>query len=256
MAVKKRTILITGASSGVGAALAEEFSGSNHRLVLLARNESRLDAVADTCRSAGSEVVVRMLDVCDAEAVEACVAELEQKFPVDMAIANAGIMESVDEPRTLEPVGMTMRQMHTNYGGAVNVAVAVASRMRTRRNGQIVLVASQAGLQPVADLPGYSASKAATISYGEALGNFLKPDGVVVTVVSPGFITTPMLDGYENFRPFEMSARDAARRIRKAAESRRRYVEFPFLLALVARLGRLLPAALRYYATRPFNFVK
>ena len=251
----KRTILLTGASSGLGKALAVELSDDQTHLVLSARNKKRLEEVARLCKDAGATVEIHQLDISDTKKVAAWINKLENGQPIDIVIGNAGIMETCGPNGELESAEKTISQINTNLIGCVNLASAVVPHMQARSRGQIVFVASMAALQPIADVPGYSASKAGLVAYGEALNSFLHGQGIKVGVICPGFIKTPMNEDYDSFRPFQLSANAAAKKIRKAIDRKASFAAFPLVMEIAIRLGRFLPAGLRRFTNKPFNFV-
>ena len=250
----RQTIVLTGASSGIGAALALELAGPHSNLFLAARNLERLELIANQCRDIGAIVKTQILDVGDADAIANWVVSIEEKNQIDIVIANAGTMETCSFDGDLETAQQTHRQIDTNLGGCVNLATAVVPFMEKRTKGQIIFIASIAALQPVADIPGYSASKAGVVAYGEAIYAFLANKGIQVSVICPGFITTPMNIKYKSFRPTEMSAEKAAKRIRWAIEKKKPFYAFPLALLIAIQLGRYLPWWLRRHTNKPFNF--
>ena len=250
----RRSIVISGASSGLGAALALNYAGPDAALFLTARNAERLEAVALDCAAKGAEVETMPLDINDTEGVRAWIDAIDERAPIDLAVVNAGILDTHGPGRALEDATKALGQIATNLGGSVNLVTAVAPHMQARQAGQIALIASLSGLQPLADLPAYSASKAGVIAYGEALSSYLSRDGVTVSVICPGYVATPMTQKYENWRPFEMTAPRAAARIRRALDRRRAFYAFPWPMVLSIRLGRLLPPFLRRHATRAFDY--
>ena len=252
--MQKRSILLTGASSGIGAALAREFAGPNTSIFLSARNEERLSAVAAQCKDKGSEVDYRSVDVTATQEIEKWISSVEESTDLDVVIANAGILYTCGPDGEVESAEDSIRQIETNLCGAIAVATAAVPHMQKRNRGHVVFVASLSGLQPVADVPGYSASKAGLVAYGEALGNFLHDQGILVSVICPGFISTPMTINEASFRPFELSAEVAAAKIRKAVDARKRFSAFPLPLVVLIRLGRFLPGWLRRITNKPFNF--
>ena len=237
-----RSILISGASSGIGAALAAEYAGPGIRLALGGRDEDRLQTVAAACRRARASVEPATVDVTDAEAARRWVEGADDAAPLDLVIANAGISggtfgggESREQASAIFAV---------NVDGVVNTVHPAAERMRRRGRGQLALMSSLAGFRGLPGAPAYSASKAAVRAWGDALRGRLGRAGVAVTVICPGFIRTPMTDVNRFPMPFLMDAEDAARRIRRDLARGRPRIGFPWPLYAAVRLAALLPPAL------------
>jgi short-subunit dehydrogenase len=247
-----RTICITGASSGLGRALAVEYSRPGTTLGLLGRDGSRLDETAELCRRLGAEVRTAQIDVRDEAALETWLTAFDNERPVDVLIANAGVSSGAGRDGAIEPMATSIRLLDVNLRGAVATTVALAERMRTRRRGSIVLVASIAGLLPQPTLPTYGASKAGLVSYGLALSSALKRYGVRVTVVCPGYVDTPMARRHGAYKPFQWTAEQAARRIRSGVERGQRMIVFPWILATGARILALAPSPLFDLIVRAF----
>ena len=236
-----KSILITGASSGLGAALARAYAAPGVKLTLGGRDAERLGRIAAECRARGAEVVAAAVDVTDAEATARWIAAADEANPLDLVIANAGISggtfgggESQEQAAAI---------VATNLGGVIHTVHPAAERMRARRRGQIAIMSSLAGFRGMPGAPAYGASKAASRSYGEALRGTLHRHNVGVTVICPGFIRTPMTD-VNGFRmPMLMEADRAARLIRRGLARNRARIAFPFrLYALVWLLGALPPS--------------
>jgi short-subunit dehydrogenase len=250
--VRLRTIALTGASSGIGAALAAELSGPGVRLALAGREAARLEEVAAMCRGRGAVVETALVDVRDRPVLHAWLAAVDATGEVDVLIANAGVSAGLGPKKVRERDEDVRRLVEVNLLGAIDTVSGLVEAMRARGRGQIVIVASVAGLRGYPAMPTYSATKAALIAYGEAIRGWLRPSGIAVTVVCPGFVTSPMSARHKGSKPFEMPAEQAARIIARGIARKRAIVAFPFLLALGARLSRLLPAALSDRAFEPF----
>lgn len=238
-----RSILITGASGGIGAALAESYAAPGKYLALCGRDIARLGAVADLCRRHGASVAETVLDVTDARAVASWVAEADRATPLDLAIVNAGIQGGPFRAGRGEMREEVERVMQVNFGGACNTIHPLLEAMRPRRHGQIALIASLAALRGLPYSPGYCASKAALKAYGEALRGWLTPEGIAVCVVLPGFVETRMSNSVIGPKPLMISTHRAARIIRRGLERGRRQIAFPYILYLGTQLLRTLPAA-------------
>lgn len=247
-----RTIALTGASSGIGAALAAELSAPGIRMALAGRETGRLEEVAAACRAKGAAVETAVIDVRDRAALHAWLAAVDASGAVDVLIANAGVSAGLGPRQSRERDNDVRRLVEVNLLGTIDTVSGLVDAMRSRGRGHIVIVASVAGLRGYPAMPTYSATKAALIAYAEAIRGWLRPFGVAVTVVCPGFVTSPMSARHKGSKPFEMSPERAARIMARGIAARRAVVAFPFLLALGARASRLLPAALSDLAFRPF----
>ena len=181
-----QNIVITGASSGIGKALALRYARPGVVLGLLGRNRERLGDVAGLCRGLGAEPETGVLDIADRPQMQAWLEDFDRRFPVDLLVANAGILGGEMEEGRLEPADESYAQFETNITGVLNTLHPLLPKMVERRGGHICIVSSIAGFIPLAHSPSYSASKSATLNYGLALRAALRPHGVNVTVICPG----------------------------------------------------------------------
>jgi len=239
-----RSILITGASSGIGAALARAYAAPRTHLALCGRDAARLAAVADFCRDRGAEVMEACLDVTEAAAVAAWIVNVDRTSPLELVIANAGIQGGLWRDGAGETLGELHRVMEVNFGGVSNTVHPVLPAMRRRRRGQVALISSLAALRGIPFSPGYCASKAAIKIYSEALRSWLAPEGIDVSVVLPGFVETRLSDTVSGPKPLILSPERAAGIIRRGLAKGRRQIAFPFPLYLGMQLMRALPAGL------------
>jgi short-subunit dehydrogenase len=245
--VTKRAI-ITGASSGIGAALARELSKRGWSLALLARRGDLLDELKRELRESCSVAC----DVTDLEAVRDAVRKSEQLLggPFDLAVANAGI--SVPTWATKFNVHDAEQIMRVNVFGMFYLFDAVVPSMVERKSGRFAGIASIAGLRGLPSGSVYSASKAAMQNFLEASRVELAAAGVGVTIVNPGWVDTPIIEKYKGAVPFLVSAPKAARIIADGIESGKRTVEFPLPMSLVMRAVRFMPAAMYDRTLRPY----
>ncbi len=248
-------VAITGASRGLGAALAEVFAAPGVRLSLSARHAGRLRAVAEACRRHGAIVATAVVDVTDRAAVTGWLEAADRAAPVDLLIANAGCTGGLD-PRTGDDNPETVRTLFAvNVQGVVDTVTALLPQMRARGEGRIAVVSSLAAYCPVPGAAGYAASKAAVKAWAEALRSRVAGDGVVVSVICPGFIDTPMTRRLvSRARPMPIDAPAAARRIRAGVERGRPLIAFPTVFALGVRLLPLLPSRWVDALIRPFDY--
>ena len=239
-----RTVLVTGASSGMGIALAETFSAPGQRLVLVARNRERLDATAQACRARGAEVVAHALDIRDAEALATMIAAEDAKSPFDLVIANAGVTSGLSPGLPREAMASSRAVMEANVFGMLNTIVPAMDAMCVRGRGRIAVVGSVAALRGLPYSPSYCASKAAVHAYCEALRPNLKTRGVGLTLIVPGFVETPMSGSLNSPRPLLVEAPQAAAIIRRGLERGQDRIIFPRLLYWASWLATLVPSRL------------
>lgn len=248
------TVVITGASSGLGAALALGYARTGLRLGLLGRNAERLQHVADACRARGAAAETGLIDVRARAEMKAWLDAFDDRGPIDLLIANAGVMDGTPTGGEIEPPESSYALIQTNVLGVLNTVQPLLPRMMTRRRGQIAIVSSLAGLIALRDSPSYCASKAAVLAYGRSLRDLLMPYQIGVSVICPGYVATPMLRQETGAKPFEMSAERAAALMMRGLALNRAVIAFPFWFALATRIGALLPESLRERATRGSRF--
>ncbi len=233
------SILITGASSGIGAALARQWAVPGNRLALTGRNAARLDEVAAACRARGAEVAVQALDVSDAPRMADWLRGQDAVRSIDLVVANAGISAGTGEAG--ETAAQTRAIFRVNLDGVLNTVLPAVEVMAPRGRGQIGLMASLAGFRGFPGAPAYCASKAAVRVWGEALRGGLAGQGIGVTVICPGFVRSRMTAVNRFPMPFLMDTDRAAVRIRKGLERDRARISFPWPLAAAIWLLAALP---------------
>ncbi len=238
------SILISGASSGIGAALARAYAAPRTHLALCGRDAARLAGVADLCRERGAEVIEACLDVTEAAAVAAWIANADSASPLELVIANAGVQGGLWRNGAGETLSELHRVMDVNFGGVLNTIHPALSLMRRRGRGQVAVIASLAALRGIPFSPGYCASKAAVRIYGEALRSWLAPEGINVSVVLPGFVETRLSQTVSGPKPLMLLPERAASIIRRGLARGRRQIAFPYPLYLGIQLTRALPLGL------------
>ena len=249
-----RSIVITGASSGIGAALARRLAGSGRTLGLVGRDVGRLEAIAQACRSKGALCRTAALDVRDRSRLKDFLESFEQQHPIDLAIVNAGILDGRAVDQSIETGEAALSVLQTNLLAAIDTVHIVLPALRQRRRGDIVLVASLAAFVPLADAPAYSASKAGLASYGLALRDALHGEGIRVVVACPGFVSTAMGKTHIGPRPGEISAEQAADQILSGLARNRALIGFPKVPFWLTRMSLLVPEFVRRRRMRHTRF--
>jgi short-subunit dehydrogenase len=249
-----RGVIITGASSGLGAGLAEAYAAPAVTLGLLGRDRGRLAATAGRCEAKGAKVSAVAIDVADADAMAAWLGEFDRAQPVDLLIANAGTSAGPEPGSPSEGVDSAARQIEVNLLGAINTVEPLLPAMCGRGRGRVALVSSIAAYRGLPNSPGYCASKAGLRAYAEALRPRLAPRGVGVTIVCPGFFDSPMTDRFEGPTPFLASVETAARKVKRAIDRGRRRSAFPWPLVFGLRFCDLAPAVIGDLILRHYHF--
>jgi short-subunit dehydrogenase len=244
-----QTIFLTGATSGIGAALATHYLSQGANAGLLGRNTDALlrqnfEQFTSKNGSFAPQVFTEIADVCDAEAMRAAMQSLIEKLGVpDVVIANAGVSRGT-LAGTMEDVPAFKQVFDTNVMGLVHTFTPVIDAMVARGSGTLVGIASVAGLRGTPGAAAYGASKAAAIAYCEALRVELRDTGVKVVTICPGFIDTPMTQANGFPMPFMLSAEEGARRIARAIDTQKAFAIVPWQMNIAGRILRALPIAI------------
>lgn len=236
-----RSILITGASSGIGRALALAYAEPGVTLALIGRNSERLESVAAAARAQGAEADIGRLDVRDQDAMTQWINQRDARRRVDLCIANAGITTGLAPHEISEDPQAVRAILSANLIGVLNTVEPLIAPMCARGAGQLAFVGSIAGLRGLPYAPAYCATKAAVHAYAESLRGRLEPRGVRVSLIIAGFVKTPLNDSIDSVKPFEISDGQAARIIRRGLDRGNAVIAFPWQLYFAARLGRALP---------------
>ena len=232
------TTLITGASSGIGAALAIESARRGGRLFICGRDKARLDAVAGKCRDLGATVRADIVDVADEAATRRWLESCDAESPIDRVFANAGVS-------TGEETEANVRRTFTvNVGGTANTVLPVIELFRRRGRGQIVITASIAGYGPLKACPSYAATKSCLKTWGLSLRGALAREGIRVSVVCPGFVRSRITDKNTCHMPFFMEAEKAAAIILTRADRNTGLIAFPWPMRLASWGLSILPQRL------------
>jgi short-subunit dehydrogenase len=235
-----KRIFITGASSGIGEALARRFAGQGTTLGLVARRRELLDTLAGELRDRGASVDVQAADVADTAAMKRIAAGfLDAAGGIDLVVANAGmgIRSALLQGESAE----VARLMGVNVVGVTNTVVPFVPAMVAARSGLLLAIASVAGFRALPGRAAYAASKAAVITFMDALRMELVGTGVHAMTVCPGFIKTPMTSVLKYNLPFLMEVEDAVDHIAGAIERRKKNWTFPWQFRMLRPVFRNAP---------------
>lgn len=233
-------IWITGASTGIGRELARQYAEAGHTVFATARSESNLASLADECAGYSGSVCGLAGDVCDATHMAHVFDQIcDQKGVPDLVVLNAG---------THKPTSATnfvledhLRLMEINFNGVLNGLNACLPMMLERGSGQIAVVASVAGYRGLPRAGAYGASKAALINLCESMQPELKPKGIDLRVVCPGFIKTPLTDRNKFPMPFLMPVDKAVKALIRGLEGSKFQIVFPWRMSVVMQILRRMP---------------
>ena len=250
-------VFITGASSGIGDALATHYAATGAILGLAARRGEALAKLADGLSAHATSVASYRLDVTDAAALHSAADDFMARFGVpDIVIANAGV-SSGTLSECAEDLAVIRRILEVNvYGLAATFSPFIApmrAAAKTGQPGRLVGIASVAGIRGLPGAEAYSASKAAAAVYLESLRLEMRASGIRVVTIAPGYIATPMTAVNPYPMPFLLPADEAARRFARAIARGTSYTVIPWQMGIVAKLLRILPNALydRLFANAP-----
>ena len=238
-------IAITGASSGIGAALARYYAAPGRTIALIGRHDERLQSVARDCHAKGAATDIGVIDVRDRNAIGSWLMAFDTKVEVDLLIANAGILTGSPGQQTVETLDMSTAQIETNFIGALNTALPLLERMLARGRGQIAFTSSLAAFASHPDWPAYCASKAGLLVYAMSLRERVRGSGVRINTICPGWVTAPINDPYDMWRPMEMKPERAAKVIARGLARDRSIIAFPEPLAFSSR--RIMPLLPQFF---------
>ncbi|RVU83378.1 SDR family NAD(P)-dependent oxidoreductase [Leucothrix sargassi] len=239
-----QTIVITGATGGIGRALCLEYASSkSSHLILLARREHELKALVTECKALGAKTDYFAVDLQSTAQVLSLMSELDQKYQIDLLISNAGVTSSSDNER-IESWESITQLLDVNLVGALAVAHPVLKGMQQRQSGHVAYVSSLAAYYGMSLTPAYSASKAGLKAYAEAMRVLLKPSSVNVTLITPGFVETPMSDKFNGSKPFMLTPQQAAKKIKHGLDRQAKVITFPLVLSVGMRILSCLPASI------------
>lgn len=241
-----RIILITGASSGIGRALACHYAKDGHILLLWGRSEEKLKKTADICEGKGAVTYSFPVDLSDHEVALELLETLIDKFPIDMAILAAGSGDIRKNDEVLEAPETLLNLFKLNYATPTLMANRLAQQMIHRHiKGQLVFIGSVAAFHSLPFATAYSSSKAGLEKFADSLRIAVKKWGIKVNLITPGFIDTPMSQRLQCHKPFLMPLDQAVQEITQAIQDNKRHLILPKLFIVLKWIDILAPAFLR-----------
>lgn len=235
-----KNILITGASSGIGEALAYNYAFKKvDNLFICGRNKERLEQVQKKCEELGTTTHFKILDVADIKATKNWIRSCNRKASLDLVFANAGISRGAK--RGKETPEQTYDIFNVNINGVLNTVFPAIEIFRKKGKGQIAITSSIAGYRGLPTAPAYSASKACVKAWGEALRCQLTKENIEVSIICPGFVKSRITDQNTCKMPFFMEAEKAATIISKRLEKNIGLITFPWPMRIAISIIAALP---------------
>lgn len=249
-------ILITGASSGIGAALAEYYARPGVRLSLWARNQERLEKTAENAKKKGADVDILSIDLTDAHKAVEAFARSDDQHPVDLLILSAGMADIRPEGALAESSSVALKMSMVNFSTPVALASEAANRMAERRRGRIALLGSVASFHDLPLATVYSGSKAGIGRFSTALHAAMAPYNVKVTLIAPGFVDTPMSRRLDGEQAFLVPVDKAVKKIARAVNTGRSVLVFPWVFQLTRALEMVLPRPIAHRILRRLEIMQ
>lgn len=242
-----KTIVITGASGGIGGALAESYAKPGITMGLLGRDVSRLENISIKCREKGASVYTASIDIRDQETLAEWLYGFDDSNNIDLLIASAGITYPISRAMLHEPPEELINIMNVNFSGTINSLNPVIDRMRERGMGHIAVLSSLSAYHGIPGFPAYSASKAALLNYLQGIRGRLAGAGIILTVICPGYIQTSMTAKLPGIKMMIMPVEKAAGIIKRGLERQKPLIAFPLLLRLGLWFLNILPIRMSTY---------
>jgi len=252
--VKRKNILITGASAGIGAALAKRYANNKTHLILLARSTQKLQTISINCKEKNATVELYSIDISALKKLQTLISKIDANTPIDLIICNAGITSSIGENGEAESWNAICNIIDTNLYGVLASLNPLLSHMQQRKSGQIAIVSSLAAYRGMPITPAYCASKAAIKSYGEALRGWLREYNIKVNVICPGFVESELSAQFKGDKPLMISPEKAADIIYKGLKRNKARISFPFPLNLGMWFLAILPSDIADWFMHLFSY--
>lgn len=240
MANSVSSVLITGATGALGAALSERYAAPGTTLVLLGRGAAALNSVSDRCRTRGAEVHTYAWDLSNLDGFDEMLLRVLQAHQIQLLVLNAGLT-STPKPDEHETIETIRTLMNVNLISPMIATHAAVAHLRERGGGQIALIGSISAYFGLPITPTYCASKAGLLAWGQAMRGRLSRENIKVNIVLPGFFESRMSAQFRSPKPFMLSAEQAADKIVRGLARDEPCVAFPFIMVWTMKVLAMLP---------------
>lgn len=244
MSSKILTVVISGATGGIGRALAVEYSRVGSELILIGKNKLTLESLHNECIALGAKVSSYSVDLTSIQNTLELAEHIACQYDVDLVISNAGVTNSVNADREIENWNDIEALLTVNLTGAIAITHPILEKMQVNKKGHVAYVSSIAAYYGMPITPSYCASKAGLKAYSEAMRGLLAKDSICVSLIAPGFVKTSMSDKFPGAKPLMLDTQSAAIKIKKGLDQKKKVITFPFFLSLGMRLLSVIPASL------------
>ena len=234
-------VIITGASSGIGYQLAHVYASPHTKLGLIGRDKERLNQCVSECVQKSALVDSLVCDVRNDTVLKDWILNFDSTNPVDLIIANSGIINAEVSSCEFEELSIVKDIFEVNFYGTLNTVMPLLNKMIERQRGHIAIMCSLSAYYGLPVSPAYSMSKASLLVYFQALREQLKRNGIILSIICPGYIDTPMTEQLPISKPFMLNPHKAAMIIKKGIEKEKRLVAFPFLMKLAMKIIQIIP---------------
>lgn len=249
----QKVIFISGASRGIGRALAHQYAKPNIHLILIARDSKKLKEVSLECQDLGATTLYETIDLRETNKLVEFIKSVDSQTPIDLMIANAGISTTLKPNWLPETEEDRQASFEINFLGTLNTINPILQNMISRKKGQIAIMSSIAGMRGLPQSPSYCATKGALRLYGQSLRSWLKPFNIKINVICPGYVATDMSQQLTGPKPFLISSEKAAKIIKNGLKNNKACITFPWQLNSLMKLANLLPDRLVNTILRRFE---
>lgn len=232
--------LIIGGTFGIGYELSKIYLKKSKNLIILGRNDEKLDEISKEFSNSQTNVITKKLDVTSIEQCKQTLnSVIDELGSLDLIIYSSGFYK----PNNTFDVDLDLyrKTIEVNFMGLINVMSVILPFLKQQQKGHIAMISSLAGFFGLPNSSGYGPSKAAMMNYSESIYNDCKKNNIHVSIINPGFVKTRLTDQNKFKMPFLMSAEEAAKIIYNGLEKKKYDITFPFMMSLIFKTLKILP---------------